>query len=382
VKTTTIESEVKVAEALEQIRATALTFFGEGTCSSSSETAVFNDSLSTFIRRVPCKKEDFKDGYWSGNLSITWKFDKEGSRLVVRSRSSQHQPIAEMHSRNNKALMFKITPQLLYIVALSVKHYLYNELHITGFEEQNARDDGVKPPAIEDVFQAFSKAGTWKQNLKKIVIDHSYMNAVGDDFELVGEYPEALEDMHVCWPSNRGGVESSTVYKVASRAKKLKVLSTGGSGGTDMILTKMAVDFLCVILANTNYIKDIPSETYRFSSDDFDRVLKALAKGHSRPPAQPKVREWTKYGKDPNAVQNAQYSLAKLYFSVNNYRAFFCGGAETKAIAPFVLEHCQKKRTGYDCGRSVLFYVLRENAARWVQRPSTEQKGRPSPRND
>lgn len=69
---------------------------------------------------------------------------------------------------------------------------------------------GLRPPRIENVGELLET---------RYEEDCSFLNAVGDDFELDGEYPEALEEVQHCFCTNLGGVESATVYFEISKVE-------------------------------------------------------------------------------------------------------------------------------------------------------------------
>jgi len=262
---------------------------------------LFQFALLDFVQGLPCRKHDFEppfDRQWVRLLSIIWTSKHNLSTIRVRAVGRIKESSI---SCSNHHVLYKIAPYLFQITALRARDNIVT-LHVRDFDCVKHGTSAMNPPSFEDVFQAFSKAGFWKQSLRKLLVFHCHMSPSGDTFELEGEYPEDLEELVVGYPYNQGGIESSTIYKVSSRSPRLRKLVTGGSGGSEMMtMTKGAMHYLCDIL--------------------------------------------------------------KFCFRVNHYRGIFGDRSVPKGLAPIVLEHCQRKSDGQ--ANALFFYLLRERVD-WI----------------
>jgi len=339
----------------------------------SFDILLFQFALLDFVQGLPCRKHDFEppfDRQWVRLLSIIWTSKHNLSTIRVRAVGRIKESSI---SCSNHHVLYKIAPYLFQITALRARDNIVT-LHVRDFDCVKHGTSAMNPPSFEDVFQAFSKAGFWKQSLRKLLVFHCHMSPSGDTFELEGEYPEDLEELVVGYPYNQGGIESSTIYKVSSRSPRLRKLVTGGSGGSEMMtMTKGAMHYLCDILSRVNTIGNQIC-LYYLADGEFARILKALTSGHSHPlQYYPKMDSTSELrdkeigcGKYHNMTPEQicrRHTLLKFCFRVNHYRGIFGDRSVPKGLAPIVLEHCQRKSDGQ--ANALFFYLLRERVD-WI----------------
>lgn len=361
---TYLSNHREVAETLNLIQEDAAAQIPVG---DDDQILLVASSINNFVRDFPRANQ--------GKFGISWTSDETASELAIwRPYIGGSVTICLANQ-----VLFKIAPNLLYLAALLGKNC--HELHVAFFYYKYDIYQTVTPPSIEDFFYAMAKAGFWRTGLRKIQVNDSHMCAVGDGaFDLEGRtYPEELEEIHVTWPTG-GPYESSTIYRVASRSPVLKILSTGGrTGSSKQTLTKDALECLCHILSRVNTLlqapyKSLPCEEICDLPDhEFAKVLQAVTNGHPFQPALPKPPRFACARERERHLHNHRYHLLKFCLEMNRYRDFFAGGnRHPKSVAPYVLERCQRERSGV-CSKagfvpSLVFSLLRGNVSNWINK--------------
>ena len=242
---------------------------------------------------------------------------------------------------------------------------------------------------IEDVFEAFAReeSSAWRSGFLSVLRtwDCDMNSHYGKHcFELAeDEYPEGLEEVYVHNP--KGSVLSSSIFKIASRAKKLSQFyvfdgyDTVDDDDTDSNrgpirrtnnnnphrfngsrLTQSSIDTICEVFSSTNQLLEMNQLPFRellqLREAKFCRILEAITislRETTAAPREPGPRGGNINLRFPIAPPGIHSGLSILATRSEALRFYLLWkrslevlrNPRKKVICPLVLEKCQKRKS-------------------------------------